>query len=246
MSTRAPLVRAEVLPGKLHRVAGDEPPHASLPQGFDLGDPGRPPEYPTLLIVIADDSGSVIAPAGTDPLSNRYEEARRAFKVVARHGRTHELGAVIHFDTPTSSDVLAAELTRRGLRQLTTGLRVPPDAAGASVLGPSLHEAVRLARAYPEHRTSLLVLSDFQLFDPDLGAVLAELAAFPGDIHAVVLGALLPEGLLDQRVHITQIGYDDQPGAVARAVFVSLTIHRPARRLQVAQGPAGPSHRPLS
>jgi hypothetical protein len=76
---------------------------------------------------------------------------------------------------------------------------------------------------------TLVLLSDFYLLDSDRSAVLAELAAFPGTVHAVVLGGHqvtdMPGG-----VQVTNIGRDDPPGAVAKALFASLTRHRPGSR----------------
>ncbi|MEC3979640.1 hypothetical protein [Amycolatopsis sp. H20-H5] len=185
---------------------------------------------PTLLIAVFDNSGSVTSPAGSDPLSNRFAEVAEAFRVVARKGSRHEQGVVLHFDTPTSGDVGPVPITRRGLLALRAGLRVPPDGAGSSELAPSLRRAVEIAEAYPDHVVTLVVLSDFQLFDPELDQVLGELGSFPGDVHAVILGTLMPAGVLDQRITVTHIGHDDPPGAVARALFASLTTHRPGSR----------------
>lgn len=191
-----------------------------------LGDPGWPAAVPTLLITIFDSSGSVTSSAGTDPLSNRFAEARRAFSVVARRGSRHELGAVLHFDTPSSGDIRPVPLTRLGLLVLRWGLRVPPSGSGSSELMPSLHRAVAIAEAHPDHQTTVVVLSDFQLLDPEPKQVLADLAAFPGQVHAVVLGSDPPAGMLDEHIMVTPIGRNDPPGAVARAVFTSLTTYR--------------------
>jgi hypothetical protein len=196
--------------------------------GYDLGDPGRPSEVPTLLITDFDNSGSVICHGGTDPLSNRFAEATRAFSVVARKGSRHELGAVVHFDTPTSGDVGPVPLTRLGLLTLRRGLRVPPDGAGSSELTPSLRRAVEIAETRPGYAATLVVLSDFQLLDREPSQVLSDLAAFPGDVHAVVLGGYLPAGVLDDRIIVTRVQREDPPGAVARAVFASLMTHRQA------------------
>jgi len=198
--------------------------------GYRLGDPGRPAQVPTLLIAVFDNSGSVTSPAGTDPLSNRFAEVAHAFSVVARRGSPHELGAVLHFDTPSSGEAGPVPLTRRGLKRLRTGLRIPPEGAGSSELGPSLRRAAEIADAYPDHEVTLVVLSDFQLLDPDPAQVLAELAAFPGAVHAVVLGTGMPAGVLDKRITITHVQRDDPPGAVARALFASLITHRPGSR----------------
>lgn len=195
--------------------------------GYRLGDPGRPARVPTLLIAIFDNSGSVTSPAGTDPLSNRFAEVAHAFSVVARWGSSHELGAVLHFDAPSSAEVGPVSLTRRGYRRLRVGLRVPLEGAGSSELAPSLRRAVEITDTHPECAVTLVVLSDFLLLDPDPGQVLTELAAFPGDVHAVVLGGRMPPGVLNERITVTCVGRDDPPGAVARALFASLTTHRP-------------------
>jgi hypothetical protein len=189
---------------------------------------------PTLLIAVFDNSGSVVSPAGTDPLSNRYREVARAFSVVARKGSRHELAAVLHFDTPSSGDIAPTPITRRGLLALRHGLRVPPDGAGTSELGPGLHRAFEITEANPDHAATLVVLSDFWLLDSDPPGVLADLAMFPGDVHAVVLGRRLPAGVLNERITTTPIGRDDPPGAVARALFASLVTHRPGSYVHVA------------
>ncbi|MBV7699920.1 hypothetical protein [Streptomyces sp. TRM70350] len=101
-----------------------------------------------------------------------------------------------------------------------------------SELTPSLRRAVEIAEAHPEHAATLVVLSDFWLLDPDPPAVLAELATFPGDVHAVVLGNRLGARELDERITVTYIDRGDSPGAVARALFTSLVAHRPGSHVQ--------------
>jgi hypothetical protein len=202
---------------------------------YKLGSPGKPSPVPTLLIALFDNSGSVTSPGGTDPLSNRYAEVTRAFHVVARKGSRHELGAIVHFDTPSSGEVEPMPIIRTGMVRLQAGLRPPPDGAGTSELGPSLERAMEIAEAHPDHQATLVALSDFQLFDPEPSQVLAGLAAFPGNVHAVVLGGRLPAGVLDERITITAIDRESRPGAVARALFASLVTHRPGS--QVADEP---------
>lgn len=223
------LLSSSLLPG---RLLGDALPNTAVRPtgpGYALGQPGRPAKVPTLLIAIFDNSGSVTWPAGTDPLSNRFAEVNQAFSLVARHGAQHELGAVLHFDTPSCGEVGPVPITRTGIRQLRWGLRIPPDGAGSSRLGPSLHRAAGIAQAHPDHEITLVVLSDFQLFDVDPPAVLAELAAFPGTVHAVVLGSLKDASIPTGDV-VTRVRQGDAPGAVAKAVFASLTRHRPGSR----------------
>ena len=210
---------------------------------YELGDPGHPSPVPTLLIAVFDNSGSVISPAGTDPLSNRFAEVAEAFRVVAKRSARHERGAVLHLDTPTSGDVGPVPITKRGLLTLRAGLHVPPDGAGSSELAPSLARATEMAEAHPEHTTTLVVLSDFLLLDPDPRPVLSDLAAFAGDVHAVVLGTPLPAGVLDESITVTYVDRDDPPGAVARALFASLTTYRPGSRSHSATTDPGPRRR---
>jgi hypothetical protein len=204
-----------------------------------LGDPGRCGEQPTLVITAFDDSGSVTSPAGADPVANRYQEARAALRAVARRCDCGQcLGSVLHFDLVAG--VAPTALTKRLVPTLEAGLRTPADGMGSSVLGPSLAEAYEITQRYPEHVSTLVVLSDFELFDPDVSGVLMRLAAFPGDVHAVVLGGQGPAGGLDPRIQVTPIHHDDPPGALARAVFASLTAHRVGRRLAGSKG-SGPT-----
>jgi len=193
---------------------------------FFFGDVGEPNPEPTLLIALSDDSGSVTGASGTDPLSQRYREMRAAFKAVARRGSRRELGAVLHFDTPCGADVWPTPLTRFGLRRLHRGLRLPRGVAGTSELLPSLGQAIALAQAHPGHEATLVLLSDFMLLDANTQQALDELAQFPGDVHAVVLGGLMI-GTLDERIVMSSVMRDDPPGAVGRAVFASLVQHRP-------------------
>jgi hypothetical protein len=189
---------------------------------------------PTLLIALFDDSGSVTSPGGTDPLSGRYAEVARAFSAVARKGSRRELGAIVHFDTPSHGEVEPTPITRSGLRRLRAGLRPPIDGAGTSELGPCLERAYQIAEAYPGHEAALVVLSDFQLFDSDPAKVLSRLASFPGQVHAVVLGSHLPAGVLDSRIAVSSIDHDSHPGAVAQALFSSLVARRPGSQAVAA------------
>lgn len=193
-----------------------------------LGHPGRCPLEPTHLILDFDNSGSVGSAGGNDPIGNRFVEARLAIEAVSRRCRCdRELVSIVHFDYPTSGDVPATPLNRHRSRQIERGLAIPPDGAGASLLGPSLKEAYRLAERFPNYQHILCVLSDFLLFDDDLPKVLDDFAAFPGVVHAVVLRANPPARLLeDDRIHVTHVDYVDQPGAVAHAVFGVATTHR--------------------
>lgn len=230
MTARERLLASRLLAG---RLLGAPSPHTEVSSSgptYVLGRPGRPATMSTLLISIFDNSGSVTWPTGTDPLSNRFAEVDHAFSLVARRGTDHELGMVLHFDTPTSGDIGPLPITRTGMRELRRGLRVPPDGAGRSLLRPSLRRATEVASRYPGHQVTLVVLSDFQLFDKDVPAVLAELAAFPGNVHAVVLGTLPDAHIPTGSVAVTRVGSHDAPGAVAKVLFADLTRYRPGSR----------------
>jgi hypothetical protein len=230
MRLRAELLASSLLHGRPLGRSAQSTPARRASASYALGDPGRPSRVPSLLIAIFDNSGSVVCPTGTDPLSNRFAEVTRAFTAVAQRGSRRELGAVLHFDAPCSGDVGPVPLTRTGLLMLRAGLRVPPDGAGTSDLGPSLLRAVGLAEALPGHRATLVVLSDFLLTDANPDEVLRQLAAFPGDVHAVALGGRLQPDSLDERITVTRVERGDPPGAVARAVFASLITHRRGSR----------------
>lgn len=214
-----------LLPGHLMSLHGRHQIQLRQP-GFQFGPAGRCPKHGTLQISLFDDSGSVIGPVGADPASNRYAEARAAFRQVWSHcWCERELGAVLHFDTPTSGDVPPTPIGR-GVEQLEAGLTVPHGIAGRSLLEPSLEAAIDLASRYPDYEATLVLFSDFALFDPHVDLVFARLNEFPGDVRAVVLNASLPDGLLDSRIQVTHVKRDDPPGAVATALFDSLIRHR--------------------
>jgi hypothetical protein len=212
--------------------------HAGQEPHLQLGDPGHCPGHPSLTICLFDDSGSVAGPVGTDPMSNRYQEAAAAFQALSRRCRCGRCwAAVIHFDLvggcgPTS-------LARRAPRSLIQALAVPTEAAGVSLLGPGLAEAVRLVEGASDVRElALVVFSDFELFDPDLDRLLTDLAGFPGRVHAVILGGHVPAGL-DPAIQVTALTSADAPGATARALLRSLSVGR--RGARIASEPAAGS-----
>ncbi|MEV1116155.1 hypothetical protein AB0I91_13870 [Actinosynnema sp. NPDC049800] len=230
MNQRPTVLRSTLLPAQLLGEVGLGDRVGTPDPVYQLGDAGQPAPYPTLLIAVSDDSGSVTGSGGNDPVAARYREMERAFVSVTRAGVAREFGAVIHFDVGSDADVAPVRLIGRGLRRLRRGLRTPQSAAGSSELGPSLRRAAALANAYQDHETTLVVLSDFELLDPDPTATLSDLANFPGQVHAVVLGAQPRIALFDDRIAVTTVRPEDPPGAVARVLFSSLVAHRPGSR----------------
>lgn len=215
-----------LLPSHVLGDPGDRLPAAA--SRIALGAVGRCPHHPTLTVSVFDNSGSVSGVFGNDPIARRFDEARLAIQAVGRRCRCdHERVSIIHFDTPTCRDVPPTRLNRNGWRRIEHGLATPADGAGSSILRPSLQAAYRLAEQHADHNAVLVVLSDFELFDPNIADLYADLAAFPGTVHAVALRATPPRVLRDDdRVTVTHINHDDEAGAVAQAVLAALTTHR--------------------
>ncbi len=208
----------------------------AAPGRIRLPHPGRCPHQPTHTIFLFDNSGSVCG--GHDPIGRRFEEAAAAIERVGRACRCRaELVSVLHFDTPTSRDVLEARLGRRGQAQIVHGLAVPTDGAGSSVLGPSLERAYDLSDRHPKHLSVLVACTDFELLDDAPIETLERFSGFPGLVHAVVLRAKPPQYLVDdERVTVTQVSHDAASGAVAAAVFNALTATRHRRSPLVGFG----------
>lgn len=215
----------------------------------ELGWPGIDPLRSSLDIIDFDHSGSVIAAGGTDPIGNRFREAGQAIKIVQAWTMTKRPKvAVIHFDQPSLGNSGPVSLSSPGaLLRLSSSLRVPPASFGTSDLAPSLAEAERLAAAHPDHDVRFTILSDFELTDDDPSAVFERLAAFPGQVHAVVLNAQPPADLAGENITITRLQHGDPPGALAAAIHRSLTATRRGRRLSMIHADrTQPSIPPLS
>ena len=197
---------------------------AHTPASIQLGDVGKCPGRPTLVIGIVDDSGSVTAPGGVDPISNRYAELGLAIHAVAQRCRCkQELAAILHFDSP-AGDTEAVPLTRDGLSKLEGGLAVPPSARGISDLLPAITKATEMAVAHPGHQAVAVVFSDFRLTDERADAPFEALATFPGTVYGCVLGGSEdPLPGIDKQLAVDAAS---PPGATARALLTALTHHR--------------------
>jgi hypothetical protein len=215
---------------------------------YPLGTAGRCTGERRLFILVLDDSGSVTGVGGNDPLSRRYAEARLAVRTLSRAcGCGRERVAVLHFDG--LGEVEPCGLDRWGLVRVLDGLVQPVGAGGSSELGPALGRAEALAGEAAGHgyRVQLVVLSDFELLDDDPVGVMGRLAAFPGAVTAVVLGGSgsgsggatsgscsLLEALpadVPSTMHVLSVAAGDEPGALARALFGTLTVGRGGRRV---------------
>lgn len=207
---------------------------------IELGWPGLEPKLPCLDIKVFDDSGSVIASQGTDPVGNRFEEAKRAIRLVADWTLTNRSKvAVLHFDHPSGAGGVVPLNDRHLMQRLGPSLRTPIGGSGTSDLLPSLRAAETLAAAHPDHEVRLTVFSDFELTDRDPSEVLSRLLAFPGHVHAVVLGGNPPLDLVGDTITVTSISPSDPPGTFAAAIHRSMTATRRGRRYSVLHGTAG-------
>ncbi len=207
---------------------------------IELGWPGLEPKLPCLDILVFDDSGSVVAPQGNDPVGNRFREAAKAIGLVADWTMTSRSKvAVLHFDHPHGASGLVSLNDRHLERRLAPSLK-NPSGPGTSDLLPSLVELERLAKAHPDHDVRTTIFSDFELTDTDPSAVLSRVVRVPGRVHAVVLGGVVPPDLVDApNVTVTPLSPEDPPGAFAAAIHRSLTASRRGRRYSVLHGPAG-------
>lgn len=195
---------------------------------LNLGAPGSCPRNPTLFIAMFDDSASMLG--GADSTGLRYAEAAVAFETVTRRcSCDRELAAILHMNRPNSADRAAAPLSRRAKSDFAGGLVVPADGDGASAMAATLRRAHRIAANHPDHQTVLAAFSDFELVD-DMTVLAEDLAKFPGDVHAVVMRSLPPDELYRDGLTVTHVAGGEPVGAVGRALFDALTVHRPGRR----------------
>jgi hypothetical protein len=194
---------------RLHRVA--------------LGTPGRCPSRPVLVICNFDDSGSVSG--GNDPLGHRYDELSYALEKVGRRCSCGEcMAAIVHFDIPTDADVPPTPITRKGMKKVAEGLRVPARPSSSS-LGSALNGAYQIAGSYKKtHDLVLVVATDFELFDSNVGEVMQRVVDFPGDVHALVLNTQ-PLAILSDSpsVTVSQVDPRSSIGDVAMSVFATIT-----------------------
>ncbi|PTT22950.1 hypothetical protein DBR36_00975 [Microbacterium sp. HMWF026] len=207
---------------------------------IELGWPGLEPKRPCLVMLNFDSSGSVIAPQGNDPIGNRFEEAKRAIRLVADWTYTgRSKVAVLHFDHPLGASGVVSLNDRRLLQRLDPSLQ-NPGGRGISDLLPSLTEMERLAAAHPEHDLVGVIVSDFELSDFDPSEVFTRLRAFRGRIHAVLLGGHVPPDIVGaDNITVTPLSAGDPPGAFAAALHRSLTATRVAARHSLLHGPHG-------
>jgi hypothetical protein len=210
-----------------------------------LGDPGSCPAAGTSVYVVLDESASVASADGNDPLSRRHRETAFAIAHVASACRCrHDRVALFPFDVGSPGQVPPQPLTSPGVRRLRQGLRSLSTGYGmSSSLLPALTHVEQHA-ARRSGALALVVFSDFLLTDQFPAAAMTRMCAFPGSVHAVVLGAAPPPVLLQHPgVTITRLTPRSPPGAAAQAVFDGLTRQR-THRTTGAASPLPPPDNP--
>lgn len=207
---------------------------------IELGWPGFDPKRPCLDILVFDDSASITAEQGADPVGNRFEEAKRAIKLVGSWATSDRSKlAVLHFDHPDGASGVVA-LNDPHLNSKISPHLAPAGGHGTSDLAPSLNEVYRLAVAHPDHDIRVTFFTDCEFTDTDPASVISRLVAFPGRVHVVALGGYAPLDLEDaDNVTVTPLSPGDPPGAFAVAIHRSLTATRRATRYSVLHTPAG-------
>lgn len=190
-----------------------------------LGDPGGCPPTGSTVYVVLDQSPSVASEGGNDPLSRRHQETALAIAQVASACRCRQdRVGLIPFSVGSPGHVPPQPLARPGMRRLRRGLRA--GCGSSSSMLPALRFVERDAR---DRRgpLALVVFSDFLLTDSSPSDVISRMCAFPGSVHAVVLGAAPPQALLRHpHVTVTRLTPNSPRGAAAQAVFDGLTRHR--------------------
>lgn len=198
--------------------------HSAVSSSYRLPPAGKcPKDQPSLTILIFDDSASVGMVGGTDPIGNRYQEAANAIAHVAKKCRCRKcLVAIVHLDTPTTTDVAPHSL--RNSKTIEAGLRLPGSFAGISTLGPGLDAALTIAHDYPDYQIALVIFSDFWLTDSL--ETPAQLVSFPGEVFPIILGDHQAPEFSEAGLAPLNISSSAAAGALAKALFEGLTVFR--------------------
>jgi hypothetical protein len=191
--------------------------------------PGRDGPRDVTVQKLFDNSVSVVSGNGADAVGQRFNEAKRAVRHVARAVRRE--GAlrvgVVPFDQPSVGTTPLLDVHAAGaLDALDSALAVPRDVRGSSCLTPSLAVATERALREPDQLQVLAVFSDFALLDPDPVAVREMLANFPGVILSVVLGTTAPVWLHELPGAVVEISRSQPLGGVATALTRALVTGR--------------------
>ena len=121
------------------------------------------------------------------------------------------------FDATSPLDLPRTRLDRQGLDHARRALSTP-SSGGCSILGPALQRANTRLAAF-NGPSLLVVLSDFELFDPQPVVALAALANNQAsEAVAISLNREPPTVLLNSRLTTVHVCSDDAPLVLARAI----------------------------
>ncbi len=216
------ILPSELLPAMLAR------PIPTVSRRIALGNAGRDPASPFFVKLCFDDSGSLMT--GNDPVGARYAEATAAIRHIAASATTAmQQLTIFRFDHPDVPPVGPLPLhTKPSLATVLAAVKPPPGITGSSALTPAMMAMNRAAEKEPDADHVAVIFSDFELLDLNLCQPYAEIAAFPGLVHAVVMNATPPAALLAlPNVLISQVSSLDPPGRLAAALAHSLGRFRP-------------------
>jgi hypothetical protein len=185
------------------------------------------PYRATLLDAVLDESGSMWS--RNDAFLHRREALLIAIEHLCGRGRRSTLWhcRITTFDLSSPLDMPIVQLDRRGLRSVEHRL-LTAGAGGSSVLGPALERVE--AQGFNGDRL-LIVLSDFELYDPNPAQAIEDFASSPAHgLLAIVFRSSAPRALVDSRVVACSVDpRSATPADIARAIVDA------ARRLEGAR-----------
>jgi hypothetical protein len=168
------------------------------------------------LTVDLDESASVRG--GNDVIGRRHE----LLLIALAHMCTPRSAGQWHvcistFDNGSPIDLPCTRLDKKGLEAAHRAL-LSTSSGGSSILGPSLRKTESNHNRLLGPRL-LVVLSDFELFDPDPSGVLADLIdSSASEVLAISLQNEPPSILVGSRVRTAHVRPDDSPAVLARHV----------------------------
>jgi hypothetical protein len=129
---------------------------------------------------------------------------------------------VTTFDLHSPKELATTRLDTPGLRAAERAL-LTQSPGGSSNLGPALRSVE--AAGFAGHRL-LVVLSDLELYDPDVGQVFAELIDSTADeVLALVFRASPPPALIDTRVQVARVDpHTSVPADIARHIVEAACV----------------------
>ncbi len=174
---------------------------------------------PAFVDILTDLSGSMWG--GNDAKGLRHEVALIALEHLASRRSTHWHTRITSFDQNSSLELPLTRLDTAGRRAAQKAL-LSASPGGSSNLGPCLRSVEAQASQMPR---LLVVLSDFELFDPDLPAVYDDLRTSSAThVLALVFSSSPPAELVATGVEVHRITPSGNPPAdVARLITAAAT-----------------------